>query len=283
MEITIISGPTCVGKTSTALELASKNNAQIISCDSVQVYKYMNIGSAKATKEEMSGIPHHLIDVCEPSENFDIAKYIDHAKKALEEIKATNQNVVVVGGSGFYLKSWFSAVTDNIAVREETRNYIKSLSDEKILEELLKFDSNASVYIDIHNPRRTSRALERCIESKLSIKEQLENFKKLPCPYGDLSRKFIMLNCDKDELFKRITNRTKSMLENGLIEECEFLLKKDVLKNPSAALAIGYKETFTAILSGNVNQNNLCEEIIKNTVALVKKQRKFFANDSFKS
>jgi len=281
MEITIISGPTCVGKTSTALDIAQKNNAQIISCDSVQVYKYMNIGSAKASKEEMQGIPHHLIDVCEPSENFDISKYIEHAKKALEKIKSANQNVVIVGGSGFYLKSWFSAVTDNIAVTKETRNYVKTLSNEKLVEELFKLDPDASKFIDIHNPRRVSRALERCIESKLSIKEQLENFKKLPCPYGDLNRKFIMLDCEKEELFNRITARTKAMLKNGLIEECEFLLKKDVLKNPSAALAIGYKECFAAIQSDNVNKETLCEEIIKNTISLVKKQRKFFANPVF--
>ena len=111
-EIFIITGVTCSGKTSMSMELARKEGAEIISCDSVQIYRGMDIGSAKASAEEMSEIPHHLVDVCDCDKHFDVSEYVALAKEALEDIAARGKKIVVCGGSGFYLRAWFAAVTD---------------------------------------------------------------------------------------------------------------------------------------------------------------------------
>ena len=120
-EIFIITGVTCSGKTSMSMELARKEGAEIISCDSVQIYRGMDIGSAKASAEEMSEIPHHLVDVCDCDKHFDVSEYVALAKEALEDIAARDKKIVVCGGSGFYLRAWFAAVTDGVGIPSEIK------------------------------------------------------------------------------------------------------------------------------------------------------------------
>ena len=279
-EVIIISGPTAAGKSAKALSFARELNAEIISCDSIQVYKHMDIGSAKASAQELADVPHHLINVCEPSVQYSVDAYIKDAKKALAEISKRGKNVIVVGGSGFYLKAWFSAVTDEIFIPQTLKSEIEKLSEAEALEKLLQKDSRAAEFIDIQNPRRIRPALERVTASGLSLKELAEKFATLPCPLGDFPKKLELVDLPDEELFAKAKLRAEKMIADGLIDETEKLLEIGIEKNPSAAMAIGYRETIAAIKTNDFS--NLGNDIYKNTVSLIKKQRKFFRNTLFK-
>lgn len=280
-EVIIISGPTCSGKTSLAIDIAKKNNAEIISCDSVQIYKKANIGSAKATIEEQTQVKHHLIDVANVDETFDVATYVELAKKAYLDIKNRGKNIVVVGGSGFYLKSWFMAVADKIDVPKSISDFTSKIELEggakKLAEELLKVDSHASEMIDMNNPRRTKNALERCLTTSKSVRQLRAEFEKLPCPMGNFSRKFILLDRPDDEMLERIQQRTQAMLQDGLIEETRELIELGILKNPSLRNSTGYKQAIEFIQTSSNDLQKLKNDIVIQTMSLVRKQRKYFA------
>lgn len=279
LEATIITGATCTGKSAKAIDLAEKIDAEIISCDSVQIYKGMNVGAAKPSKEELARVPHHLIDVAEVSEIFDVAKYAQLAKQAAENILKRGKKIIVAGGSGFYLKAWFCAVTDQIEISQEIKNFADKIAEngnEALAQALLKIDPKAAEFLDIKNPRRTRNALMRCISSGKNVEQLQKDFAKLECPIGEIKREVILLDLPDETLLERIKSRTAAMIENGLIEETRILLKNDIEKNPSAACAIGYRETINWLKNNSKNTSALAEEISKNTFSLVKKQRKFF-------
>ena len=281
--ITIITGPTCSGKTSKAIELAEKINGEIISCDSVLVYKGMDIGSAKPTKQELARVKHHLIDVSDVSQKFDVSQYIEHAKKALDDILQKGKQPIIAGGSGFYLKAWFSAVTDNLEIPEEVKNLADKIESESgnegLKQALLKLDANAPKCVDILNPRRVKNAFQRCMASGKSAQQLLDDFKKLPCPLGDFERNLTILDHPDDQLFARIQERTKQMIKDGIVEETKELLENGILENASASTAIGYRETIAFIKENKSDLSELEKEIYANTIALVRKQRKFFRNN----
>ena len=281
--ITIITGPTCSGKTSKAIELAEKINGEIISCDSVLVYKGMDIGSAKPTKQELARVKHHLIDVSDVSQKFDVSQYIEHAKKALDDILQKGKQPIIAGGSGFYLKAWFSAVTDNLEIPEEVKNLADKIESESgnegLKQALLKLDANAPKCVDILNPRRVKNAFQRCMASGKSAQQLLDDFKKLPCPLGDFERNLTILDHPDDQLFARIQERTKQMIKDGIVEETKELLENGILENASASTAIGYRETIAFINENKSDLSELEKEIYANTIALVRKQRKFFRNN----
>ncbi len=282
-QVAIITGPTCCGKTKAAIELAEKINGEIISCDSVLVYRKMDIGSAKPTKEEIRAIPHHLIDVADISEKFDVARYVELAKEALEKIVAKGKKPIVAGGSGFYLKAWFSAVADNVKISDEIKKISNKIEQENGLEgmknELSKLDPLANLYVDINNPRRIKNALERCLATGKPIKQLLDEFKALPCPFGEIDRTLTILDLPDNILLNRISERANDMIKNGIIEETKNLIENGLLENQSARTAIGYRETIAWLEEGANNIDALKEIIIKNTMQLVKKQRKFFRNN----
>ena len=285
-QVYIITGVTCSGKTQKSIELAKELDGEIISCDSVQIYCGMDIGSAKPTQEEMSGIRHHLIDVAPCSKPFDVAEYITLAKSALADITSRGKTAIVCGGSGFYLRAWFAAVTDNITIPQdvkETCDALELLGNDAMVEALLKIDSEAAKSVDIFNSRRVKNALARCMASGKRCAELLENFNSLPCPMGELTRKVQVLDRPDDELKERIRIRTASMIENGLIDEARKLILANIKDNPSASLAIGYRETINWLETSQTSTESLAEEISANTFALVKKQRKYFRNALFKN
>lgn len=281
-KITIITGPTCCGKTSASIDLAEKIGGEIISCDSVLVYKGMDIGSAKPTVQERKGIIHHLIDVADVSQKFDVSQYIEHSRKALQDILEKGKHPIIVGGSGFYLKAWFSAVTDDLKIPDN----VKALADkieaesgaEGLKQALLKIDPDAPTSVDILNPRRVKNAFQRCTASGKTSAELLADFKKLPCPLGDLERNLTILDYPDDILFPRIKERTKQMISSGIIDETKALIERGLLENISASTAIGYRETIEFIQQNKSDQTELLEQIYANTIALVRKQRKFFRN-----
>lgn len=276
-EIFIISGPTASGKTAKAIELAKAVDAEIISCDSVQVYEFMDIGSAKPSAKERAEIPHHLIDVCHPSRQFSVGEYVALSKHALEKILKNKKRVIVAGGSGFYLKAWFSPVTDEIEIPKSVKDECQKLFDlggsEALKEKLLSLDPEAADSIDIQNPRRIRPALERVLATSLTLKELRKKFESLPCPMGNFKTNFKSTDMPDEELFKRVKTRAEKMIEDGLIEETKKLMSIGIEKNPSAAMAIGYRETMEAIRQNDFS--NLAEKIFLSTKKLIKKQRKF--------
>ncbi|MGC6423547.1 MAG: tRNA (adenosine(37)-N6)-dimethylallyltransferase MiaA [Lentimonas sp.] len=275
----IITGPTAVGKTETALRYAEEHGAEIVSCDASLFYRGMDIGTAKPSKEEMSRVPHHMIDICEVDQPYDIVQFDREVRMVIESISARGKAVVVTGGSGFYLKSFLSPVMDTVVVPDEVRQQVVAIYEGKGLEGLLsklnQISSEGIGNLDTKNPRRVLRALERCIASGKSLVQLQSEFAAQPEPYGNFEKKLILLERDPEQLRERVKLRAEQMLKVGLIEEVEALRVKGIEQNLSAASAIGYRETL-AFLDGELGREALLPAIIQNTNHLVKKQRTWF-------
>lgn len=275
----IISGPTAVGKTAYALEYAQAHNAEIVSCDASLVYRGMDIGTAKPTEVEMAAVPHHLIDLCSVDTPFDIVAFDQAAQAAIAEISRRGKSVVVTGGSGFYLKSFLAPVIDTVVVNDAVRAEVAAIYEESGLEGLLVALAHCSPEgfgaLDIKNPRRVLRALERCLASGKSLPELQADFAARPEPYPDYDKKLVLLERDSEELRERVAGRVDQMLEAGLLAEVEQLKAQGIERNPSAASAIGYRETL-AYLRGELSEAELKPAIVQNTNHLVKKQRTWF-------
>ena len=275
----IITGPTAVGKTEYALSYAQKHDAEIVSCDASLVYRGMNIGTAKPSPEELARVPHHLIDVNDVDEPYDIVAYVRDAQAAVKDIFARGKSVVVTGGSGFYLKSFFAPVIDIVVVSDAIRAQVADLYESKGLEGLVADLGQRSPEgfgnLDRLNPRRVLRALERCIASGKSLPALQAEFAARPEPYADFQKRYVLLERDAENLRQRVSRRVEMMLQAGLIEEVECLRELGIESNPSAAAAIGYRETLS-YLKGDIQLKALAPAIIQNTNHLVKKQRTWF-------
>lgn len=275
----IITGTTAVGKTGYALSYAEAHDAEIISCDASLVYRGMDIGTAKPTPAERARVRHHLIDLCEVSQAYDIVAYVKDARAAVDEVMSRGRSVVITGGSGFYLKSFLAPVVDEIAVPDAVRQGVAALYGERgldgLLEELRQLNPNGLGALDTRNPRRVLRALERCLASGRNLNDLQAEFAARPAPYADYAKKIILLERDKEDLAARIKLRAEAMLRDGLIEEVRQLQLAGIEKNPSAASAIGYRETL-AFLNQALDFESLLPAIIQNTLRLAKKQRTWF-------
>ncbi|WP_269526806.1 tRNA (adenosine(37)-N6)-dimethylallyltransferase MiaA [Coraliomargarita parva] len=275
----IITGPTAVGKTDYALEYAEARGAEILSCDASLVYRGMDIGTAKPSPDELARVPHHLIDVCEVDEPYDIVRFDREAHAVVEDVLGRGKPVVVTGGSGFYLKSFLAPVIDEVevsnAVREEVAALYETGGLPALLEALQLCSPDGLGHLDTRNPRRVLRALERCRASGRSLPELQRAFAARPLPYGELSKKLILLDRDPEDLRERVARRAACMLSDGLIEEVRHLREAGIERNPSAASAIGYRETL-AYLDGRLSREALLPAIVQNTQHLVKKQRTWF-------
>ena len=200
-------------------------------------------------------------------------------KKAVQEILEKHKSIVVTGGSGFYLKSFFESVVDTVVVPPEIRSFVERLFEntglDGLLAELKKQSPEGFGHLDTLNPRRVQRALERCMASGKSLPELQKAFSERPKPYSDFKKQFILLERGREDLKRRVELRAEAMLESGLVEEVQSLMRLGIEKNPSAASAIGYRETI-AFLKGTITEPELLPMIIQNTNALVKKQRTWF-------
>ena len=275
----IITGATAVGKTNYALEYCQALNGEIISCDASLFYRGMDIGTAKPSKEELAKIPHHCIDINPVNQAFDITQFDILARKTVEDILSRRKSVVITGGSGFYLKSFFEPVVDTIEVSDAIRAESETLFVEQglsgLLERLKAINPEGLGNLDTLNPRRVQRALERCLASGKSLPVLQKEFSERPKPYASFKKHFILLERDAEELKDRIARRAKCMLESGLLDEVKGLLKNGIEDNPNAANAIGYRESI-AFLKGEIEESELLPLIIKNTNGLVKKQKTWF-------
>lgn len=277
--IHVLTGCTAVGKTELALRWAEANGAEIVSCDSLLFYRGLDLGTAKPAKTELARVPHHLIDVCEVTEQMDVTVYVTQARTAIDDILRRDRRVLVTGGSGFYLKAFFAPIADDIEVPDGLRAGVRARLErdglDALVAELRQLNPAGLGALDVRNPRRVLRALERCRASGRTVAELKEDFTAQPAPFADCEVKLVELVREKTELERRIEQRVAGMLRAGLVAEVRELLAKGLKQNPSAAKAIGYRETIDFI-EGRRPEGELTATIAQNTRALVKKQRTWF-------
>ncbi|MDF3058606.1 MAG: tRNA ((37)-N6)-dimethylallyltransferase MiaA [Rariglobus sp.] len=277
--IHVLTGPTAVGKTELALRWAESNHAEIVSCDALLFYRGMDIGTAKPTAAERARVPHHLIDLCEVDAGIDVTDYVIKAQEAVADITAREKRVLVAGGSGFYLKSFFAPVADTVTVSAELRAAIeaklKAEGLEALVAELRQLNPQGLGALDVANPRRVTRALERCRASGKTLAVLAEEFARTPAPFAGWDVRCVRLEREPADLDARIARRVEAMLAEGLVAEVDRLRTAGLERNPSASRAIGYRETL-AMLDGALPRAGLAAEIAKNTRGLVKKQRTWF-------
>lgn len=271
----VLTGSTAVGKTEWALRWAEQQGAEIVSCDSLLFYRGLEIGTAKPTATERARVPHHLIDVCGLRDRMDIVAYVRLAQLAVREILSHGREVLVTGGSGFYLKSFLGPVADGVDVSEAIRARVAALTLPEALAELGARNPAGLGELDVDNPRRVRRALERCLAAGRTIAELAQAFAEQPGPFAEYRVELVRLDRESDDLQRRIEARVAAMLRDGLVEEVRRLRTEGLAENPSAARAIGYRETL-AMLDGLLPPGRLAAEIAQNTRALVKKQRTWF-------
>ena len=275
----VLTGCTAVGKTELALRWAEANNAEIVSCDSLLFYRGADIGTAKPTKAERARVPHHLIDVSDVTAQLDVTHYVTRARAAIDGITARQRQVLVTGGSGFYLKTFFGPVADEVAVPPELRAELRGRLEREglaaLVAELQRLNPAGLGALDVQNPRRVLRALERCRAAGRTLAELKRDFDAQPAPFADYAVKLSELVREPAELDRRIEQRTAAMLRDGLVAEVRGLLAQGLKQNPSAAGAIGYRETVD-FLEGRLPEAELAAMIVKNTRALVRKQRTWF-------
>lgn len=240
----ILTGPTAVGKTELSIQLAKKINGSIISADSMQVYRHMDIGSAKIQKEEMQGIPHYLIDTFEPDEEFHVVKFQEYAKKYLEEIYEEGRIPIVAGGTGFYIQALlydidFTEEQEDSAYRKELEAIAEEQGVHILHEKLRAVDLKSAEEIHENNIKRVIRALEFYHRSGQKISEHNEKERQKESPYNFA---YFVLNDERERLYGRINQRVELMLEQGLVEEVKKLKDMGYHKQMVSMQGLGYKE-----------------------------------------
>ncbi len=277
--IHVLTGSTAVGKTEWALRWAEANSAEIISCDSLLFYRGMDIGTAKPTEKERRRVPHHLIDIREVTEPMNAALYATMARSAADDIAARGRAILVVGGSGFYLKSFFGPVADGLDVSPAIRARVAAMLDSEglsaLVGELGRLNPGGLEHLDTANPRRVASALGRCLASGRTLSELSSEFARALPPFAGWDVRLARIERADSDLEARIATRVTAMLRSGLVAEVERLLGSGLRSNPSAAAAIGYRETID-VLEGRAAMDGLAASIARDTRALVKKQRTWF-------
>ena len=263
--IIVITGPTGVGKTKMSIELAKKYNAEIINGDAIQVYKGLDIGSAKVTEEEKEGIVHHLFDIRDVNQDYSIYDYQKDVRYLIDEIYSRGKNIIIVGGTGLYIKSALYDYT--LDENNCNNNDYEGISTDILYQELISLDKN--IDIDRFNRRRVVRALNYYKTNHKSISENKNGNKLL---YDVI---FIGLTMDnRDDLYKRINNRVDKMIENGLINEVKSFYDKNVRTKPLLA-GIGYKELYQ-YFDGIISYDEAINLIKRNSRRYAKRQYTFF-------
>ncbi len=272
----VIGGPTASGKSKLAVELAKKVNGEIISADSMQIYKEMNIGTAKVNKEEMQGVQHYLVDFVSPDERYSVSNFKKDAEKAIEEILEKGKTPIVVGGTGLYIDSLIYGIEfQNEEVDLEYREKLNKIADEKGLESLYKkaqeIDPEAMKKISINDRKRIIRVLEIYHKTGKTKTEQELQSRKNEVKY---EYKVFAITMDREKLYERIEKRIDFMIEQGLIEEVKQILEK-YHTFPTAMQGLGYKEV-GEYLEGSCTKEEMIEKIKKETRHYAKRQLTWF-------
>ena len=275
-KIICIAGPTASGKTALAVELAKELNGEVVSCDSMYVYKYMNIGTAKPSEEEMQGIVHHMIDVCDPAEDFSVSRYTEMATPIVDDILARGKTAIVAGGTGLYMDSLIRgndfAPVPATGHREALEAQLQEFGVAPLLAQLQEIDPEAAEKSQ-GNPRRIIRALEVYLETGETITAHNRRTQAIPPRYDPL-----WLGLDfssRKTLYDRIDRRVEIMLEQGLPEEIRQLLGSGIPKTCTAMQAIGYKE-FVDALDGKISMEDAVAQVQQSSRRYAKRQLTWF-------
>ena len=279
-KLIILAGPTASGKTSVSIDLAKRLGGEIISADSMQVYKYMDVGTAKISVEEMQGVKHHLIDVLDPKEDFNIVKFQNMVKCSIEEIVKNGHVPILVGGTGFYIQSViydidFNNEDDNSSVRKKLEEEYDAFGADFMHEKLKKIDIVSAQNIHKNNKKRIIRAIEYFLinNEPISSHNEVQREKKSPYDY-----RFFVLNPPRDILYERINKRVDIMVENGLVDEVKKLREMGLSTANISMQGIGYKEIIE-YLDGEVSLETAIENIKQNTRHMAKRQVTWFKRE----
>lgn len=271
----VIAGPTASGKTGLSIGLAKALSGEIVSADSMQIYKYMNIGTAKPTEAEKEGIPHHMMDFLEPSVNFSVADYCEMAHRTIEEIHSRGKIPILVGGTGLYIDSLvnnidFGADDENHEIRDELCALAEKEGVDAVHNILKEIDPETAEKYHPNNIRRVIRAIEfyRVTGTRISDHAKEEKISRYDTVY-------FCIDWDREILYERINRRVDIMVEDGLIEEVKSLLKKGYDINSTAMQGIGYKE-FYGYLNGDKTLEETLDEIKQNSRRYAKRQLTWF-------
>lgn len=269
-------GPTASGKTAYAIKLAKEYGGEVVSCDSMQIYKYMNIGTAKPDADEIQAVPHHMIDFADPAENYSVADFVKDARKCIDDILRRNKVPVLCGGTGLYVDSIINQIEFAEEVRDDSyREELKALADRDgvlAVHDILKEkDPKAAKEIHPNNLKRVIRALEIIKNTGLSKTEADKTARKEPLYdaviYG--------LRMDRENLYSRINQRVDIMMEKGLLGEVKALLELGIPKDSTAMQAIGYKE-LVEYLDGRCSMEEAVDKIKQESRRYAKRQITWF-------
>lgn len=293
LPVYLLTGPTAVGKTALALAWAQQLGAEIVNADALLFYRGMDIGTAKPTAQEREVVPHHLIDICAPEEQMDIDRYVHLALQVVADIQGRGHPVLVTGGSGFYLKAFYAPVTDGLAATPEASSECRQLESRGLpamIERLRELNPDGLGNLHLANPRRVYKALERCLSTGRTLKQLQADFARRQSPLAAGPRRIVLLERSREQLLARMARRTHMMLQAGLIDEVLRLRAAGFERNPSAARAIGYRETLAwldrraarpGVPGGHFDiheKQELADEITLRTRQLAARQRKWFRN-----
>ena len=277
----VLTGPTAVGKTSLSISLAKAVNGEIISADSMQVYKGMDIGSAKIRKEEMQGVTHYLVDILEPEEEFHIVKFQELAKAAMEEIYAKGKIPILVGGTGFYIQAVtrdidFTQAEQETSYREELEQLAKEKGAEYLHEKLREVDPKSAENIHANNVKRVIRALEFYHQNGTPISEHNEEQKQQTSPYN---LAYFVLTAPREILYERIDRRVDQMMEEGLLEEVKSLRERGCHRGMVSMQGLGYKEIIDYI-QGRCTLDEAVYTLKRDTRHFAKRQLTWFRREN---
>lgn len=274
-KVIVICGPTASGKTALSIKLAKQINGEIISSDSMQIYKYMDIGTAKPDKEEMQGIKHHLIDFVEPNQRYSVAEFKKDAENAIEKILAKGKTPIIVGGTGLYVDSLIYGIEyQDIKIDEKYREQLEERVEkeglQKLYEEAQEIDPEAMKKISQNDKKRILRVLEIYKSTgKTKTQQEIESRKEVKYDY-----KVFAINLEREILYERINKRVDIMIEKGLIQEVERLLEK-YDEFPTAMQGLGYKEV-VEYLQGKTTKEEMIEKLKMETRRYAKRQLTWF-------
>lgn len=279
-KLIILTGPTAVGKTNLSIRLAKAVNGEIISADSMQVYKHMDIGSAKIMQEEMQGVPHHLIDILEPWEDFHVVAFQEYCRKAMKEIYERGNVPILVGGTGFYIQAVlrdidFTDKDDDTAYQQELESLAKEQGPQVLHDMLRQVDEVSAETIPAGNVKRVIRALEyyKLTGEPISVHNERERARE-----NAYNACYFVLNDDRDKLYERIEKRVDIMLEQGLVEEVERLKSMGCKRGQTGMQGIGYKEILD-FLEGQCSLEEAVYLIKRDTRHFAKRQLTWFRRE----
>lgn len=272
--IAVVTGPTATGKTALGVMLAQDLNGEVVSADSMQIYRGMDIGTAKVTEAEMCGIPHHMIDVADPGEDFSVARYVAQAEEYVTDILSRGKLPVIVGGTGLYIDSLisgrsFAGGEPSPELRRELNERFDLLGGEKLLDELQSIDPERASKLHPSDKKRIVRALEVFHSTGMTITQHDIETQKLPPRYD--AAVIALSYEDRDELYKRIDQRVDRMLEAGLLDEVKSLLTAGIPQTSTGMQAIGYKE-IAAFLRGETSLDEAIDAIKRESRRYAKRQ-----------